>query len=296
MAIFVTGATGNTGRFVIPELAQRGLEAIAMMRKPEELPGCRGIKGDLLDIDRLAHEITRADAVIHLASPRTNDREIVLKEDINGTAKLLDHWAKGNFIYMSSQTVYGIPGSTLTESSPLKTSCWYDLGKVCNEFQVSMAGSKPGRGFGISLRMALLFGDGIRRNDRQFLPGIVEQCRMNKTFVFDSGEGLETYGSSFIGGRDLARAIVDSLDIKVSGAFNVAGAYTTWKQLISTLNDLLGTRSDIIIRKGAKPGPKECRLPQSRSYLDTTAFKTQTGFIPKESLEQTLKLYLSREP
>src|SRR5436190_6186429 len=113
--VFVTGGTGNAGGVVIAELVRRGVGVVALARSARSLPGCRVVVGDLCDLSSARDELAAADAVIHLASPRSNDPDTVLNEDIVGTCQLLDGWSRGPFIYTSSQTVYGVPSSPLTE-------------------------------------------------------------------------------------------------------------------------------------------------------------------------------------
>ena len=293
--IFLTGATGNAGRPVLAELLRRNYEVTALVRRSTTFRGCRTVTGELADAALFADEVSRADSVVHLASPRDNSRQSVVMEDVLGTGALLDAWRRGNFVFTSSQTVYGIPRQTLTESSPLDAMCWYDLGKVCNEFQLRMAEPSGDRGAAVSLRMALLLSAGDRRADRQFLPMVYEQCRRRVTFVFDSEEGLETYGSSFIGEEDLGRAVGDALNVKVPGAYNLAGGFCTWRSLIETINQHAGTDARLAVRHGAEPDIGEFRLPQSRSCLDTSAFTAETGFVPRQELDELVRRYSTRE-
>ncbi|MHB1954782.1 MAG: NAD-dependent epimerase/dehydratase family protein [Sulfobacillus sp.] len=292
MRVFLTGATGNVGQPVLRELLKRNIEVTALVREPAKLSGCRTVVGQLADLAPVSDEISRTDAVIHLASPRDNALEPILRNDIRGMATLLESWRNGNFVYMSSQTVYGIPRQTLVESTPLSPVCWYDWGKICNEFQLRMAEKIGKRREAISLRMALLFGVGPRSGDRQFLSLVYEQCQKGRTFVFDSEEGLETYGSSFIGEEDLGRFVVDALFLKLSGPFNVSGGYCTWRSLIETINKYAGTRSAFLIRPDAKPGPGEFRMPQSRSYLDTRAFVSGTGAESRQSIDDLVRNFV----
>ncbi len=291
--VFVTGASGNVGRNVTRELLGRGHSVAALVRAPVGIEGCRPIFGSLADIGSVAHEISKADSIIHIACARSNKRETVINEDILGTARMIDAWARGNFVYTSSQTVYGIPEGDLTEDSPLNPVFWYDLGKICNEFQIKMAAGTDGRGTGVSLRMAVMFGPGSTGpGPPQFHEMIYEACLRGETFLFDSEEGLETWGTSFIGERDLARAIVDSLLLAESGAYNVAGFFCTWRELLETFDRHAGIRSRFTVRAGAVPRPGEFRLPQSRSFIDASKFNACTGFAPEQTLDELIENFV----
>jgi len=259
------------------------------------LPGCRAVVGELATIDRLAREIAKAGAIIHLASPRGQDRESVVKDDVLGTGALIDAWRTGAFIYTSSPTVHGVPRAVLKEDSPMDITCWYDMGKYCNEFQLRQTESVPARGPAISLRPALYFGANDRRHDRQMLSFVHTHCRLGSKFVFDSEHGLETYGSSYIGGADFGRAVCDALTIRTSGAYNVAGGFCTWRQLIEAINRHAGTRADFFVRPGAQPGAGEARLAQSITLLDTQRFAAETHFVPQESLDGLVETFVAQE-
>ena len=293
--IFLTGATGNAGYYVLAELVRRSIDVTALVRKPADLLGCRTVIGELTTIDRWAGEIRNASAIIHLACPRTQEAEPVLRDDILGTGLLISAWRSGPFIYTSSPTIHGRPQGVLKETSPVVVQHWYDAGKISNEFQLRLSEQQGQRGPGITLRPALLFSATARRHDQQYLSFFYRHCQLGSRVIFDSEEGLETYGSSFIGGADFGRAVGQSLDIKVAGAYNVAGGFCTWRALIETINRCAGTHVDFLIRPGAQPGPGECRPPQSKTYLDLSAFTAQTGFIPQQNLEELVQDFVQAE-
>ena len=293
--IFLTGATGNAGHYVLAELTRRNRTVTALVRKPTELPGCRTVVGELATIDRLGSEIGNAEAIVHLACPRSQEAEPVLRDDILGTSLLIDAWRSGPFIYASSPTIHGRPQAVLTERSPVRVEYWYDTGKISNEFQLRLAEQQGQRGPGIRFRSGLLFGASERRHDQQYLSFLYRHCQLGSKIIFDSEEGLESYGSSFIGGADFGRAVVQSLGIKVAGPYNLAGGFCTWRALIETINRYAGTHADFLVRAGAQPEAGECRPAQSRTFLDVSAFTAQTGFAPHQGLEELVQAFVQAE-
>ena len=218
--VFLTGATGNAGQPVLAELLRRGHEVTAMVRRPATLDGCRTVLGDLADIRPLADDVARAEAIIHLASPRSNDRDVVLRDDVRGTGELLDLWQRGNFVYTSSQTVYGIPRQTLTENSPLDASCWYDLGKICNEFQMRLIEADCQRGEAVRLAWRCCWPPAAGGPIASFWHDLRPVPR-GAIFVFDSEEGLESYGSNFLGEEDFGlRGCSTPWGFRSSGPYN----------------------------------------------------------------------------
>jgi len=290
--IFLTGASGNVGRPVLSELLGRGHEVTALVHINSRLEGCRLIQGKLSEAGKYAAEAEAADAIIHLASTKSVERNPAISEDILGTGSLLDSWRKGNFIYMSSQTVYGVPQGPLTEEHPLSPSCWYDIAKTCGENQLAIEPARPGRGKGVSIRSALLFGPGGIGAGDQFLENIYRHCERKHVFAFESEEAMGTAGSSFVGPADLARAIADSLELATGGVFNISGGFCTWRGLIETIAARSGFTPEFSLLSGLKPGAQYVRMPRSRSYMDASRFSSLTGYLPKQGLEELVENFV----
>jgi nucleoside-diphosphate-sugar epimerase len=293
---FVTGASGSVGATVCAELLRRGDDVVALVRKVLPLAnGCRMFFGDLSRIRDAAAEVMQADSIVHCASPRTDDRMSALREDIIGTANLLDLWQQGSFVFASSQTVYGIPTGVLRETNSVRASGWYDLAKICNEQQAAMIGGTGRRGAGISLRLPLVFAAGHRRRDRQFLPQLYDALIAENTFIFGSELGLETFGSVFIGEDDLGRAFADARSITESGPYNLASGFCTWRELLEELGRQCGYRPRYAVRENTVPAPGEFRVPQSRSFYDCTRFQAASGFRPSQTLMDVIDKFVRAE-
>lgn len=294
--IFLTGATGNVGRAVLAELVRRDYDVLVLVRRAvPDVKGSRPVFAELCDLQKVTAEIAMSDGIIHCASPRTNHRPTVLRDDIEGTARLLDAWGVGPFVYTSSQTVYGIPNKVLREDAPLEAGCWYDIGKICNEHQVAMEAQQRSGGVGISLRLPLVFGAGPRRRDRQFLPGLLDALRAGRQLLFGSEEALERSGSVFIGESDLGAAVVEALGIAQSSAYNLASGFCTWKSLIEKLAAHARLRPSFKIRAGAVAQDDEYRLPQSRSEYDCALFQSAITFRPRQSLDEIIDRFIRAE-
>lgn len=282
--IFLTGASGNLGRPVLAELLARGHEVAALAHRNLAIPGCRVVQGKLSEAGKYASEAAACGGVIHLASTMSVDRNQAISEDILGTGHLLDSWKTGNFIFASSQTVYGIPRGPLTESHPLSPMCWYDIAKVCCEGQIAMEPARPGRGVGISLRLPPFFGPGTVPRGAQFLENIHAHCLKGHIFAFESEAALETSGTSFVGPADLGRAFVEALTLRAAGIYNVSGGFCTWRELIGELGRQGGFTPRFSLVSRLPPGSHYVRLPQSRSFVDAARFYALTGFAPRQQL------------
>src|SRR5712675_3405398 len=71
MRVFVTGGTGHTGSYIIPELIAAGHEVTGLARSDESAAavsalGAKVRRGDLADLDVLKAAAAESDGVIHL--------------------------------------------------------------------------------------------------------------------------------------------------------------------------------------------------------------------------------------
>lgn len=289
--VFVTGGTGFAGAVVVAELVRSGRAVTALVRGKERIDGCRTVRGDLVAMDRLAGEVGKADAIVHLASPRSLDREVTVSEDIMGTGGLVDAWRSGPFVYGSTTTIHGVPSSVLRPDTPVDLLEWYDVGKVVNEFQVRAVAGQDGRGPGISLRPTMFIGTGPRSSDRQMLARIYDACRAGRTFVFGTEEAMETSGAAYLGLADFGRAVSAALGMSSGGAFPIAGGFVRWRDLIDGINQLAGASGRYIVRADGAQRDEE-RLAHSRTELDSSAFEGATGWRPQESIEDLVGAFV----
>lgn len=281
------------GRPLTAELLRRGHDVTVLVHRNAAVAGCRTIQARLSEAGKYAGEVAAAEGVIHLASTRSVERAPVVGEDIYGTGLLLDSWRKGNFVYMSSQSVYGVPRGPLTEEHPLSPMCWYDIAKVCCEQQLAIEPSLPGRGVGVPLRMALLFGPGGSGRGDQFIETIYPHCARGNVFAFNSEEALETAGSSFVGPEDLARALADSLELKTAGPFNISSGFCTWRELLEGLCKRAGfSKPKLALKKDLPPGSQFVPMPQSRSFVDASKFYKAANFSPRQELGGLLDVFV----
>jgi nucleoside-diphosphate-sugar epimerase/phosphohistidine swiveling domain-containing protein len=132
MRIVVTGASGDFGACIVPELLVRGHEVHGVSRGPHEVrsPNYRHTRVDVRDSDALAEVISGADAVVHLAwtTHPSHDVEAVYAVDIGGTQAVLAAMERSDvdrLIAMSSVMAYGANADNparLAETDALRPS------------------------------------------------------------------------------------------------------------------------------------------------------------------------------
>jgi nucleoside-diphosphate-sugar epimerase len=183
-SVFLTGATGHSGEAVLRELVRSGFEVTALVRKPTLLGGCRTAVAELSNVKSVAQEISRAEAIVHLASPGEFDEKSALRDDVLGTSYLLEAWrGTGPFLFASSPSVQQWSPLPIGENSPIDVRNWYEVQKFTNELQVRLAAaSRPGSA-GIVLRPGFFFGPSSRRDGRQFLSAVYQHCQLGGNFV-----------------------------------------------------------------------------------------------------------------
>jgi dihydroflavonol-4-reductase len=128
--IFITGATGLIGSFLLRELQARGLAIRALYRDTasiETLPGVEWVQGNVLDATLLASvispEVTHVFHCAGLVSYAPQDEDALLQTNVEGTAALVDACLARPGIrlgYVSSIAALGLPAE-LTGEQPVNT-------------------------------------------------------------------------------------------------------------------------------------------------------------------------------
>jgi nucleoside-diphosphate-sugar epimerase len=140
MKVIVTGASGFVGRATCDELARRGHQVIALVRRPgSEPPGTRALAGDLTDASSLQENVPAqgADAVIHLAAEIASQRDVrkVWEVNVEGTRRLLEACIAGGadagprFVLASTVVTGDAHGQLLEPDKPLPVETPYGESK-----------------------------------------------------------------------------------------------------------------------------------------------------------------------
>jgi nucleoside-diphosphate-sugar epimerase len=136
MKIFVTGASGFLGRYVVAELLRHAHQVRVAARPTTDKtclswhnhPAVEWVSLDLEKIDGLANALQGIDAVIHLAAAKGGDFQTQLASTVTVTENLLKAMKQADvrrLVAISTFSVYDYlhlqPGSTIDENSPIES-------------------------------------------------------------------------------------------------------------------------------------------------------------------------------
>jgi nucleoside-diphosphate-sugar epimerase len=217
MKVLVTGASGFVGRATCAELAGRGHEVVALVRRPgSEPPGARAQICDLTDAASLQEAVPsqRADAVIHLAAEIASQRDARKVHEVNveGTRRLLeaclsDREADGGprFVLASTVVTGDAHGELLEPDKPLPVETPYGESKQEAERLVRESGLDA-----VIVRPSHVYGPG-----GWYAEEFVKRLRQPGRFaVIGTGENWW----DVVRVEDVATALVDAAERAPAGA------------------------------------------------------------------------------
>ncbi len=206
MRVLVTGATGFLGRSVVPTLLAREHKVRAVVRPSSDVSSATWrerielFSADLCTHERLDEALEGIDAVVHLAAQVVGRDEVVFRDTVIGTERLLEAMRRTTttirMVLASSVTVYDptASGSIVDEKAPLESDLasrnGYTAAKVWQERMVRRTSEEHGWRLAV-LRPVFIWG---RKDD--WLYGIGARAGA-AVVVVGAGERLPlTYGSN----------------------------------------------------------------------------------------------------
>jgi len=303
--VFVTGATGLMGSWLVKALLQEEDEVVALVRDqaPRSMLVNDGlirriavVNGDLESLPTLRRAIAeyQPHTVFHLAAqPLVQVAKLdpvgTLRANVMGTWNVLEACrltGKANVVVASSDKAYGANQNLpYHESYPLQGRYPYDVSKSCADLITQMYSATYGVRTAIA-RCGNLFGGGDLNFSRT-IPGAIQATLAGERFVIRS-DGK--FVRDFLYVKDAADAYLTlgeqlAEDGSISGeAFNFSlGLRFTVLDIVNMVLKLMG-RTDLepVIQNNASSEIRE-------QYLDRSKAQERLGWAPKYAMEEALR-------
>lgn len=270
--VFVTGATGFIGSFIIRSLLERvraqgaNIRIAAMVRSETR---AREKFAEYADLDRITYVVgdvvdpvctdVKADYIIHCASNAAPDLYAsdpvgTMRTNFFGTSHLLDYAAKckcEKFLYVSTIEVYGNTGKAdpigeedfgFISSSNVR-SCYPESKKCCENLTVCY-----GSQYGIPVcvgRLSYIYGAGMSKTDSKVCALFAREVAAGHDLVLKS-EGKQLRSYTYV-----SDAITALLTILLEGkdgeSYNIASSTSR-----ITIADMAQKCCDLFPEKGSK--------------------------------------------
>ena len=304
-SVFVTGATGLLGSWLVPELVRRGAAVVALVRdgSPRSLLVRDGwldrvetVRGSLTDegLVRRALAEYSVETVFHLGAQTLVgvakvDPVGTLEANVRGTWMLLEAARQTNVrqvLVASSDKAYGdSPDLPYRESHPLQGRFPYDCSKSCTDLITTMYA----RTFGLPAciaRCGNLFGGGDL-NFSRLIPGVIEATLHDRPFLIRS-DGK--FVRDFLYVEDAASAYIQLAE-KLAADEKLAGeAFNFGLELRPTMIEITERVLSIMGRTDLRPVIQNIASAEIREqYLDATKAKSVLGWSPRFGMDEGIR-------
>lgn len=226
--VFVTGAAGFLGRYVVSALAAEGAEVRALRGPPGQTDVIEGavesFESDIANHVEWQDRLTGADLVVHLAGAASVadsfvDPEEYVRVHVGGTASLLEAVRKAGtnrVIHISSAEVYGCPVSNpVVESQRLEARSPYGAAKIGSEKLIEAWHWSFGQN-AVILRPFSVYGPGA--SPRSLIAHLMAQAKSGNDITVQDIRPIRDY--CYAG--DFARAVIRACVAPISfGVFNI---------------------------------------------------------------------------
>lgn len=258
--ILVTGATGFVGRHVVNNLAARGEDVFALVRRGKEAAFEGILRNDRIISTKSAftesddwwrETLHGIDSVIHLAWYVEAGKYLTAPENMDcliGSLRMAKAGADAGirrFIGIGTCIEYDVSVGTLTTNTPLKPTTPYSAAKAAAFTALSEL--LPARGVEFAwCRLFYLYGEG--EDERRFVPYLRKMMSEGKVADLTKGTQVRDY----LDVKEAADQIVDASLGATQGAVNIcSGQPVTVRELAERIADEYGSRH--LLNFGARP-------------------------------------------
>ncbi|KHD90008.1 MAG: hypothetical protein OM95_00320 [Bdellovibrio sp. ArHS] len=245
MRVFVTGATGGIGRFVVQELLNRNCEVACLVRTPDKLnPQAYAIQGDLSEIAKIEDAFAnfRPDTIVHLGwigvdqKEKGSDSQIVNLQVAVDLLNLARKYSVKSFIGMGSESEYGVHNKKIDENTSTLPQTKYAIAKLATGLVCEKICKEQGIKFAW-LRLFSSYGPGDRQGS---LMSLLIQTLLKKE-PMNLSECKQIW--DYVHARDIGRLIATmTAELKESGFYNLGGGQAQpLKNVVLKIAEIIGT-------------------------------------------------------
>jgi UDP-glucose 4-epimerase len=293
--ILVTGGAGFIGSHLCKKLSSSNRELVVYdnlssgkVENVKHLPSVRFVRGDILDLKKL-HSQDKTDLIYHLAAqvvvPYSMENPIIdFETNARGTLNVLEKARRDDarLIFASTAAVYGNPAELPTsEGYGFHPFSCYGLSKVVGEQYCEMYTKQYGLDITI-MRFANVYGSGCHGVINDFFDKIYKNPK-NLEII---GTGLQS--RDFVHVYDLVDALILSTigEKAIGQTYNLGyGQTTKIIDLAKIIIKLLDLRKKTTITTTNVSWHGDI----DTIWFDISKAKKELGWIPKISLEDSLK-------
>lgn len=306
--VFVTGATGLMGSWLVKALLNEGAEVVALVRDqaPRSILIREGllnqivvVNGDIESLPTLRRVIAeyQPHTIFHLAAqPLVQVARLdpvgTLRANIAGTWNVLEACrliGNSNVVVASSDKAYGPnPSLPYLETHPLQGRYPYDVSKSCADLITQMYAATYGLKTAIA-RCGNLFGGGDLNFSRT-IPGIIQATLDGQRFIIRS-DGK--FVRDFLYVKDAAQCYLslgERLATSESDAPSISGeAFNFGLGLRLTVLDIVHMVLRIMDRADLEPIIQNTASAEIREqYLDASKARELLDWSPRYGMEEAL--------
>jgi CDP-glucose 4,6-dehydratase len=303
--VFVTGATGLMGSWLVKALLREGADVVALVRDqaPKSMLVREGllqriavISGDLESLPTMQRAVAeyQPHTVFHLAAqPLVQVAKLdpvgTLRANVMGTWNVLEACrltGKSNIVVASSDKAYGANDSLpYLETHPLQGRYPYDVSKSCTDLITQMYSATYGLKTAIA-RCGNLFGGGDLNYSRT-IPGVIQATLAGERFVIRS-DGK--FVRDFLYVKDAAECYL-TLGERLAEDASISGeAFNFSLGLRLTVLDIVNMTLKIMGRTDLEPVIQNIAGSEIREqYLDAAKARKKLGWSPQHRMEDALR-------